>query len=264
MSGGAQGGPPAGVRLQKLMAEAGVASRRKAEEMIDAGRVKVNGKVVRVQGVRVDPDKDTVEVDGRAITSERKVYYLMHKPDGVVCTADPHTDDRGRPTVRSLMPGVRERIYPVGRLDFHTRGLIIMTNDGALSDALTHPRSGVEKVYHVKFQGILTPEALTQLREGVVLEDGVKTLPAREAFVIRTTDTNTWAQLSIVQGLNRQIRRMGEAVGFPVLKLIRVAIDQLDTDGLEEGQFRPLARAEVEHLRAHIARVAARRGRGGR
>ena len=152
----------------------------------------------------------------------------------------------------------------MGRLDFHTRGLIIMTNDGALSDALTHPRSGVEKVYHVKFQGILTPEALTQLREGVVLEDGVKTLPAREAFVIRTTDTNTWAQLSIVQGLNRQIRRMGEAVGFPVLKLIRVAIDQLDTDGLEEGQFRPLAREEVEHLRAHIARVAARRGRGGR
>lgn len=253
-----------GVRLQKVIAEAGVASRRKAEEMIAAGRVKVNGQVVKTQGVRVDPARDRVTVDDREVEPERKVYYLLHKPDGVVCSADPVKDEQGRPTVRGLMSGVRERIYPVGRLDYHTRGLLIMTNDGALSDALTHPRSGVEKVYHVKFQGLLTPELLTRLKEGVVLEDGTKTLPAREAFVIRTTETNTWAQLAIVQGLNRQIRRMGEAIERPVLKLIRVAIDTLGTEGLEEGQFRPLTQSEVQDLRAHIARVAARRGRPGR
>jgi 23S rRNA pseudouridine2605 synthase len=246
-----------GLRLQKLIAEAGIASRRKAEEMIDAGRVSVNGKVVRTQGVRVDPERDKVEVDGRRIEQERKVYYLLHKPDGVVCSAEPHTDDQGRTTVRSLMSGVRERIYPVGRLDYHTRGLLLMTNDGALSDALTHPRGKVEKVYHVKFQGILTPEALKTLKEGVVLEDGVKTLPATEAFAIRTTETNTWVQLGIVQGLNRQIRRMGDAIDFPVLKLIRVSIDCLGTEGLGEGQFRALTQTEVESLRAHIARVAA-------
>ncbi len=246
-----------GLRLQKLIAEAGIASRRKAEEMIDAGRVSVNGKVVRTQGVRVDPERDKVEVDGQRIEPERKVYYLLHKPDGVVCSAEPHTDDQGRSTVRSLMSGVRERIYPVGRLDYHTRGLLLMTNDGALSDAMTHPRSKVEKVYHVKFQGILTPDALKALKEGVVLEDGVKTQPATEAFAIRTTETNTWVQLGIVQGLHRQIRRMGDAIDFQVLKLIRVSIDSLGTEGLGEGHFRALTQTEVESLRAHIARVAA-------
>jgi 23S rRNA pseudouridine2605 synthase len=243
---------PRGVRLQKWIAQAGVASRRKAEAMIVAGQVKVNGRVVRELGTRVDPAADRVEVSGRQIKPEPRVYYVLNKPDGVVCSAEGAQDDRGRPTVIGLLHGVVQRVYPVGRLDYHSRGVLILTNDGDLSDALTHPRSHVEKVYHVKFQGRLDPADLDQLREGVTLEDGTVTLPATELFLVKETEANTWVQIGLRQGLNRQLRRMGEAIGHPVLKLIRVAIGDVTTDGLEEGAFRTLRETEVAALRASI------------
>ena len=241
-------GHAAGVRLQKVLAAAGIASRRRAEDLIVAGKVTVNGRVVQTLGVRVDPERDRIAVSGRPIASERRVYFVMNKPDGVVCSAEPKTDARGRPTVLSLLPAVAERIYPVGRLDFHSRGVLILTNDGALAAALTHPRHAVPKTYHVKFQGRLDDADYEALQRGVTLEDGTVTRPAEEVSLIKETDTNTWAQITIRQGLYRQIRRMGEAIGHPVLKLIRVAIGNLTADGLDDGEFRPMTPTEVYDL----------------
>jgi 23S rRNA pseudouridine2605 synthase len=239
-----------GVRLQKVMAAAGIASRRRAEELIVAGRVTVNGRVVQTLGVRVDPQRDRVVVNGKPIAAERRVYFVMNKPDEVVCSAEMKTDARGRPTVVSLLKAVKERIYPVGRLDFHSRGVLILTNDGVLAAALTHPRHAVPKTYHVKFQGRLDEAALEALGRGVTLEDGTVTRPVEELSVIKETDTNTWAQITLRQGLYRQIRRMGEAIGHPVLKLIRVAIGNLTADGLADGEFRPMTPTEVYDLLA--------------
>ena len=237
-----------GVRLQKVMAAAGVASRRKAEELIVEGKVSVNGKVIRELGTRVDPDRDRITVGGKEIVQERRVYYVMNKPDGVVCSAEGKTDARGRPTVLSLLPPLTERIYPVGRLDYHSRGVLILTNDGDLAAALTHPRHSVSKTYHVKFQGRLDLAELETLERGVTLEDGTVTRPAEDISVIRETDTNTWVQLTIHQGLYRQIRRMGESIGHPVLKLIRVAVGGLTGDGLADGEVRPMSATEVYDL----------------
>ncbi|MEZ4383441.1 MAG: pseudouridine synthase [Nannocystaceae bacterium] len=254
-AGGSNGAPllgsdGSGVRLQKVMAAAGVASRRKAEELIVAGKVSVNGQIVRELGTRVDPERDRILVGGERIVPERRVYYVMNKPDGVVCSAEGPVDARGRPTVLSLLPQIGERIYPVGRLDFHTRGVLILTNDGDLSAALTHPRHAVGKTYHVKFQGRLDLHELETLQRGVSLEDGTVTRPAENVSVIRETDTNTWVQLTIHQGLYRQIRRMGEAIGHPVLKLIRVAIGGLTADGLRDGEARAMNATEVYDLLA--------------
>lgn len=248
-AGAAEGaGAAAGVRLQKVLAAAGVASRRRAEELIVAGKVTVNGKVVKTLGVRVDPERDRVVVSGKPIASERRVYFVMNKPDGVVCSAEPKVDARGRPTVVSLLPAVAARIYPVGRLDFHSRGVLILTNDGALAAALTHPRHAVPKTYHVKFQGRLDDADYEALTRGVTLEDGTVTRPAEEISLIKETDSNTWVQITLRQGLYRQIRRMGEAIGHPVLKLIRVAIGNLTADGLDDGEFRPMTPSEVYDL----------------
>ncbi len=248
-AGAAEGaGAAAGVRLQKVLAAAGVASRRRAEELIVAGKVTVNGKVVKILGVRVDPERDRVVVSGKPIASERRVYFVMNKPDGVVCSAEPKVDARGRPTVVSLLPAIAARIYPVGRLDYHSRGVLILTNDGALAAALTHPRHAVPKTYHVKFQGRLDEADYEALQRGVTLEDGTVTRPAEEISLIKETDSNTWVQITLRQGLYRQIRRMGEAIGHPVLKLIRVAIGNLTADGLDDGEFRPMTPSEVYDL----------------
>ncbi|MEZ4451054.1 MAG: pseudouridine synthase [Nannocystaceae bacterium] len=236
------------MRLQKVLAAAGVASRRRAEELIVAGKVSVNGRVVSELGSRVDPERDAIVVGGRRIVPERRVYFVMNKPDGVVCSAEGKVDARGRPTVISLLPAVSERIYPVGRLDYHTRGVLILTNDGALAAALTHPRHAVPKTYHVKFQGVLDLADFEALQRGVTLEDGTVTRPADEVSMIKETEQNTWVQITIRQGLYRQIRRMGEAIGHPVLKLIRVAIADLTADGLDDGEFRPMTPTEVYDL----------------
>nr|WP_276572710.1 pseudouridine synthase [Nannocystis pusilla] len=259
---------PAKIRLQKALAAAGVTSRRKAEELIAAGAIKVNGKRVTELGTKVDPDRDAIEVRGSRVQLEKKVYFILNKPDGVVCSAEGPKDAEGRPTVLSLFPELPQRIYPVGRLDFHTRGALIMTNDGDLAAALTHPRHEIPKTYHVKFQGKLTEAELGALAGGVTLDDGTVTRPAAEVSVIKETATNSWVQITLRQGLNRQIRRMGEAIGRPVLKLIRVAIGGLTADGLADGEFRPLTPTEVYDLMAAATPAAhpkakARTRRGG-
>jgi 23S rRNA pseudouridine2605 synthase len=242
----------ASVRLQKILARAGISSRRGGEALIEAGRVQVNGRVVRDMGTKVSPLHDQITVDGRAIELESAVYIVLNKPDGHVSSAERQADARGRPTVVSLLKGVTQRVYPVGRLDYHTRGVLLLTNDGDLAARLTHPRYAVPKTYHAKFQGDLGVEALAALREGVVLEDGVRTQPLEELFVVKETDTNTWMQLTLTQGLNRQVRRMGDAIGHPVLKLIRVAVADITTDGLAEGEWRFLRESELADLRARV------------
>ena len=264
MSGRDSGGSPpaAGVRLQKVLARAGVSSRRGGEALITAGRVRVNDRVVTELGVRVDPAVDRVTVDGQEIALEAPVYLVMNKPDGVVCSAEGPKDDRGRPTVLSLLHGISERVYPVGRLDFHTRGVLLLTNDGELAARLTHPRHKVPKTYHAKFQGQLEPPVLDALMQGVTLEDGTHTRPLSELSIVKETQTNTWAQLTLSQGLYRQVRRMGEAVGRPVLKLIRVSFAGITADGLRDGEWRRLREDEVEQLRMVAgAATPVRRGR---
>jgi 23S rRNA pseudouridine2605 synthase len=240
------------VRLQKFIASSGVSSRRKAEELILGGAVEVNGRRVTELGTRVYPGRDRVVVSGQPITAENKVYFVLNKPDQVVSSAEGSVDDRGRPTVLSLLHGVSERLYPVGRLDYHSRGVMLLTNDGALAAALTHPRHGVVKTYHVKFQGKLSPEEEQALQEGVELDDGARTRPLAELFAFRETDANAWYQIGLTEGLNRQLRRMGDAINHPVLKLIRVAIGDITADGLAEGEFRPLTPTEVGLLLAAI------------
>lgn len=258
------------VRLQKVLARAGVSSRRGGEALITAGRVTVNGKVMTELGARVDPAVDEIAVDGRVVQLEAPVYLVMNKPDGVVCSPEPKVDERGRPTVVSLVRGIKERVYPVGRLDFHTRGVLLLTNDGDLASRLTHPRHKVPKTYHAKFQGQLGPAELEALSLGVTLDDGTRTAPLAEISVVKDTQSNSWVQLTVTQGLYRQVRRMGDAIGHPVLKLIRVAFAGITADGLEDGQWRQLRESEIGELRAQAAPKAAskasrrERGRSGR
>jgi len=242
----------AGVRLQKVLAQAGVSSRRGGEALIAAGRVTVNDHVVTELGTRVDPVNDRIAVDGKPVQPEEPIYLLLNKPDGVVTSGERSVDERGRPTVVSLLRGVTQRIFPVGRLDFHTRGALLLTNDGELSSRLTHPRYGVEKTYHAKFQRKLELPALQALAEGVVLEDGTQTQPIEDLVVVKETEANTWVQLTLHQGLNRQVRRMGEAIGHPVLKLIRVSFADLTIDGLDDGEWRALSAVEVAQLRGMV------------
>jgi len=239
----------AGVRLQKILASAGVASRRKAEELIRHRRVRVDGRVVAELGTRVDPTRQRVTLDGQAIEAQAHVYIVLNKPDGVVASAEREVDERGRPTVVSLLRGVPERVYPVGRLDYHTRGALLLTNDGALAARLTHPRHGVPRTYHAKLQGQVAVKELRALEAGVVLDDGTRTRPLVELGVFKETGSATWCELTLTQGLNRQVRRMGEAIGHPVLKLIRVAFADIGTEGLREGEWRRLREDEVARLR---------------
>ncbi len=235
-------------RLQKLLAQAGVASRRAAEGLIAQGRVKIDGRPVTEPGTRVDPRLVRVEVDGRVIEAQEPTYVVLNKPDEVVSSAETSTDPRGRATVISLLGGLRTRVVPLGRLDYHTRGVLLLTNDGALHAALLHPRRAVPKTYHAKFQGRIGEDQIAQLHAGVQLEDGTRTRPCLEVEIVRATGTNTWVQLTISQGLNRQIRRMGDAIGHSVLKLIRVAFAGITGDGLREGQWRHLRPEEVAGL----------------
>ena len=232
-------------RLQKVLARAGVASRRRAEELIEAGRVRVNGKVVRLLGTKVDPFKDRVEVDGKRVVGEKPVYYVVHKPREMVTTLD---DPEGRTSLKQLLRKIPERVVPVGRLDYHTSGVLLVTNDGDMVDALLRPRSKVPKIYAVKFHGKLEVPELDKLRNGVVLDDGYKTQPA-EAFVIREDRGNTWVQLTLTEGKNRQIRRMGEAINRRVMRLARQSFAGIDLEGLRPGEFRPLSKDELSKLK---------------
>lgn len=233
-----------GVRLQKVLAEAGVGSRRASEELIAAGRVSVNGEVA-ILGRRVHADVDIINIDGmRVPTKSGLVYYLLNKPVRVVSTAH---DPQGRPTVVDIVPS-EPRVYPVGRLDWETEGLLILTNDGSLTLRLTHPSFSVEKEYLAEVDGVPTRAALRVLREGVDLDDGV-TAPAKVQLTQGRDDS---AALSIVihEGRNRQVRRMCDAVGHPVRRLIRTRIGQLADRSLKPGEWRLLTSDEVRGLYA--------------
>jgi 23S rRNA pseudouridine2605 synthase len=225
-------------RLQKVLARSGFGSRRTCESLIETGRVTVNGVVAEL-GQRVDAERDHVAVDGIPVSTRAGlVYYLLNKPPGVVTTA---RDPQGRPTVVDLVP-VEPRVFPVGRLDADTEGLLVLTNDGDLTYHLTHPSFGVEKEYLAIVEGRPSASALRRLREGVELDDGV-TAPARAALVPPRT-----IKLAIHEGRNRQVRRMCAAVGHPVVRLVRTRIGSIAERRLKPGEWRPLTRAEVRGL----------------
>jgi len=232
-------------RLQKVIAHAGVASRRKAEALILEGKVKVNGKVVKELGVKVS-NSDTVEVEGIPLEKEQPVYFLFYKPRGIISSV---TDDKGRKTVTDFFPAIKERIYPVGRLDYDTSGLLLLTNDGEFANLLMHPRNEIEKEYIAKIKGIPLRENLKALEKGIQLEDG-KTAPARVKVIsVDKKKGSSIVQLTIHEGRNRQVRRMFEAIGHPVMKLRRERYAFLTLHGLKAGESRELTSHEVKQLR---------------
>ncbi len=230
-------------RLQKVIAEAGIASRRKAEEMIASGRVKVNGVTVKEMGVKVS-DNDRVEVDGKEIGKEEKVYFLLNKPKKTICAVK---DDKDRDTVVDLID-CKERIFPVGRLDYETTGLLLLTNDGEFANGLMHPRNHINKTYEVAVNGVLTDGMCALLEKGIELEDG-KTLPA-EVFVLNRSEkkNKTVLQITIQEGRNRQVRRMMEFFHCEVTRLNRIQYAFLDLGKLRQGQYRKLRMYEVRKL----------------
>ncbi len=232
-------------RLPKYLARCGVASRRKAEDLIRSGLVAVNGEIVAEPGRKIDPGRDRVTVGGREIyPPEGPVYLLLHKPAGYVTTA---RDPWGRPTVMDLVPEKGVRLFPAGRLDLETTGLLLLTNDGEVVQALTHPRYEVPKVYEALVQGKLGKETLTKLRRGILLEDG-PTLPAK-VEILTVKEGNAILRITVREGRKRLIRRMCEAAGHPVLALKRVAMGPLVLGDLPAGKVRPLTPGEIEGLR---------------
>jgi 23S rRNA pseudouridine2605 synthase len=261
------------VRLQKLLAEAGLASRRAAEEWIRAGRVRVNGAVAKL-GDGADRARDEVLVDGRPLAAEPLRYWLLHKPRNVLTTtADPHAEEAGRRTVLELLPAAarRTRLYPVGRLDLDSEGLLLLTNHGALAQALLHPSHGVEREYHVEVWGEPTRETLRRLAEGVELEDGV-TRPCRARLVGHDRARGTSRLVLVLrEGRKRQIRRALAALDHPVRRLVRVRMGPLSLGDLAPGRARPLTERERRLLLRHALgaaggkrAAASPRERGGR
>lgn len=231
-------------RLQKVIAEAGLASRRKAEDWIRNGRVQLNGEVATL-GVSADPERDRITIDGKPLRrSERKYYLLLNKPVGYVTSL---SDPQGRPVVTALLRDIPVRVYPVGRLDLTTEGLLLLTNDGSLAHRLMHPRHEIEKTYLVRAQGKISTEKLEKLTAGLVLDDG-PTLPAK-VDKVRFAGSHTWLELTIREGRNRQVRRMLEAIGHPVSRLKRVRLAFLDIENLPVGSYRLLSSREVERLK---------------
>ncbi len=233
------------MRLQKFIAECGIASRRNAEKIIESGRVTVNGDLVDYMGFVLDPEKDIVEIDGRVIEPENKKYYIvLNKPKNYVTTV---SDDLGRPTVMQLVSDINARIYPVGRLDFDTTGLLIMTNDGEFANILTHPRHVVNKTYIARIDKPLDEIQLDRLRNGIDL-DGVMTSPAK-AENIKRPQKGFEVKITIHEGKNRQVRRMLDAVGANVMSLKRISVGSLTLGNLPEGKWRKLSDAEINKLR---------------
>lgn len=232
-------------RLQKVIAHAGFASRRKAELLIIEGQVKVNGKVIKELGYKVS-STDRVEVNGIPVEREEPVYFLFYKPRGVISSVK---DDKGRKVVTDFLPDIKQRVYPVGRLDYDTSGLLLMTNDGNFANLLMHPKSEIEKVYVAKIKGIPTKEKVRGLEKGVKLEDGT-TAPAKAKVIsIDKKKQTAIIELSIHEGRNRQVRRMLEAIGHPVMKLKRERYGLLSLQGLNVGDMRELTPHEVKQLR---------------
>ena len=248
------------------MAKAGIASRREAERMLMEGRVSVNGKVVETLGLKADPSKDHIRVDGKKLTHvEPKVILLLNKPRGYLSTV---RDPKGRPTVLDLLKDVKWRIYPVGRLDFDAEGLLLLTNDGDLANLLSHPRFSIPKTYLVKVRGIPDEKKLTRLKRGVMLEDGQA--KAVSCNLIRQREKNSWVRVVVTEGRNRLIKRMFSAIGHPVLKLKRIEYGPVRLGDLPFEQYRYLTPGEMGKLEG--LKLKAQRGqshdmdwgRGGR
>jgi pseudouridine synthase len=237
-------------RLQKILARAGLASRREAERWILEGRVTVNGAVVRKLGTQADPAKDAIKVDGKRVKpAAAPAYYALHKPPGIITTMhDPEKrPDLSRITARL---GEKQRVFPVGRLDFNSSGLLLLTNDGELAQRLTHPRFGVKKVYRVKLSECPDENDLTLVRKGVRLEDGM-TAPAR-IKVVEKLKKNAWVEIEIHEGRNRQVRRMFAALGYFVEKLIRIRVGPVSLGALAPGELRPLSQIEIKALKQAV------------
>ncbi len=242
-------------RLHKIMAARGVAGRRASEDLIAEGRVTVDGEVITTLGTKVSPDAD-IRVDGKPLREPQKVYYILNKPRGYVTTLK---DDRGRKSVGDLVSRLRNRVHPVGRLDQDSEGLLLLSNDGWLTNVLTHPRYEIEKTYAVKVRGRMTDEEVARLRSGISLREGRATAKVK---VLKRTRESTSLLMTIRRGYNRQIRRMCAAVGHNVTRLRRTAIGPLRLTGLSRGEFRRLKAEEVEALR-QSALKASQRGKAG-
>lgn len=233
-------------RLQKLIAQAGIASRRKSEQLILEGKVEVNGVVVKELGAKADPAADTITVNGRALRTEKKLYILLHKPKGVITSAK---DPEGRKVVGDFLKGIKERVYPVGRLDYDTEGLLLLTNDGELAHLLTHPKHHVAKTYLATVRGVPHGDQLDKLKKGIMLEDGI-TAPAEvEYHDIAPDQKQSTISITIYEGRNRQVRRMFEAINHPVERLRRTQFGPLSLHGVARGKYRLLTPAEVKELR---------------
>lgn len=232
-------------RLQKFLSQAGVSSRRQAERLMLEGRIKVNGQVVTQLGTKVDPERDNVKVDGKLIHGENHVYLLLNKPKGTLCTLD---DPARRPLVTDLIQGVKARVYPVGRLDYDTTGVLLLTNDGELTNLLTHPKHHVPRVYVAKVKGVPTEAQIEKLKKGVYVE-GRRTSPA-SAKILSVKEKNCLLQLTLQEGRNRQVKHMCMAIGHPCQKLTRTEFGFLTSEGLVPGQWRHLTPGEVKRLQA--------------
>lgn len=235
-----------GIRLQKILARAGVSSRRAAEELIREGRVRVNGAIARELGTKADPEVDRIQVDGRRLAREPLARVLaLHKPRGVVTTL---SDPQGRPSISDLVPQRGGRLFPVGRLDFHSEGLLLLTNDGDLAQSILRPSSHVPKTYHVKVRGTPPPAVLGRFARGLPL-DGRRTQPARVETLRTTRDGNAWLEIVLHEGRRNQIRRLLQMLGHPVQRLRRVAVGPVELGSLRPGESRVLDAKEVEQLR---------------
>ncbi|CAH0118703.1 MULTISPECIES: pseudouridine synthase [unclassified Paenibacillus] len=233
-------------RLQKILAAAGVASRRKCEELILQGKVEVNGQAVTTLGTKADPANDLITVNGKPIATEKKIYMMFNKPKGVITSAN---DPQGRKVVTDFLAGVRERVYPVGRLDYDTEGLLLLTNDGEFANLLTHPKHHVPKTYLATVKGVPHGTQLDRLKEGIMLEDGM-TSPAEVEYQDVDPDKNeATIRITIYEGRNRQVRRMFEAISHPVVRLKRIKFGELSLQNLKRGRYRLLTAQEVNELK---------------
>lgn len=238
-------------RLQKIIANAGIASRRKAEELILEGSVTVNGQVVRELGTKADPEKDAIKVKGKLIhRSQKKTYIVLHKPRGYITSM---SDPQGRPVVTDLLRGVKARVYPVGRLDYESEGLLILTDDGDLAHTLMHPSNEIPKTYVAKVKGVLEDKEVGRLEKGIRLREGV-TAPA-VVKRIKKTDSNSWIEITVHEGRYRQVRRMLDEVRHSVLRLIRIRYGPIELGDIPPGKYRHLTPEEIKRLRMWIKPV---------